>query len=120
MKYPATRPKAELYGYRYYYTGEPCVKGHVSIRTTRYSKCKACVDEYQSGPHALSAALRIQRERTPCDDCPMYNKCARQGLSCRAFAEYIEERIWRTERRDPYRSIHAEIFDCPGVVIENE
>jgi len=29
-----------------YFTGEPCVRGHISTRRTRYGSCSACAVEY--------------------------------------------------------------------------
>lgn len=40
MEYPKTRKEAKEQGAKYYYTGEPCVRGHIALRKTK----GACVD----------------------------------------------------------------------------
>ena len=44
MDYPKTRKEAMAQGAKYYFTGEPCVRGHVSIRKTK-GTCVACMKE---------------------------------------------------------------------------
>lgn len=44
MDYPKTRKEAQLTGAKYYYTGEPCLRGHISIRKTK-GICVACMRE---------------------------------------------------------------------------
>lgn len=42
MKYPRTRSSALKLGRTYYKTGNPCSRGHVSIRFTKNGRCKEC------------------------------------------------------------------------------
>lgn len=44
MEYPKTRKEAKEQGAKYYYTGEPCVRGHVALRKTKGS-CVECMKE---------------------------------------------------------------------------
>jgi len=42
-----TREEAVKRGMRRYFTGEPCSRGHISIRRTVNFACEACVKEYR-------------------------------------------------------------------------
>lgn len=44
MDYPATREEAKKTGNKYYFTGKPCIRGHISIRKTKGS-CVECMKE---------------------------------------------------------------------------
>lgn len=44
MEYPKTRKEAKEQGAKYYYTGEPCVRGHIALRKTKGS-CVECMKE---------------------------------------------------------------------------
>ena len=44
MDYPKTRKEAQLLGATHYFTGEPCVRGHVAPRKTKGS-CVECIKE---------------------------------------------------------------------------
>lgn len=44
MEYPKTRAEAKATGATHYFTGEPCVRGHIALRKTKGS-CVECVRE---------------------------------------------------------------------------
>lgn len=44
MDYPKTRKEAQLLGAKYYFTGEPCIRGHIAPRKTKGS-CTMCIKE---------------------------------------------------------------------------
>jgi 5-methylcytosine-specific restriction endonuclease McrA len=44
MDHPKTRKEAQALGAKFYFTGEPCVRGHVALRKTKGS-CLECVKE---------------------------------------------------------------------------
>ena len=44
MEYPKTRKEAKEQGAKHYYTGEPCVRGHVALRKTK-GACVECIKE---------------------------------------------------------------------------
>ncbi|MNK79370.1 hypothetical protein D3C87_990370 [compost metagenome] len=44
MEYPKTRKEAQLLGAKYYFTGEPCSRGHIAPRKTK-GACTICVRE---------------------------------------------------------------------------
>ena len=43
-KYPNNRKEAQKLGIKYYFTGQPCIRGHVVLRKTKGS-CVECVQE---------------------------------------------------------------------------
>lgn len=44
MEYPKTRKEATATGAKFYFTGEPCTRGHVALRKTKGS-CVECLKE---------------------------------------------------------------------------
>lgn len=44
MDYPKTRKEAKESGAKYYYTGEPCSRGHIALRKTK-GVCVECMKE---------------------------------------------------------------------------
>jgi hypothetical protein len=44
MDYPKTRKEAQAVGAKFYFTGEPCVRGHVALRKVK-GACLECVQE---------------------------------------------------------------------------
>ena len=44
MDHPKTRKEAQALGAKFYFTGEPCVRGHIALRKTKGS-CLECVKE---------------------------------------------------------------------------
>jgi len=44
MEYPNNRKMAKESGAKYYYTGEPCIRGHIALRKTKGS-CVECMKE---------------------------------------------------------------------------
>lgn len=44
MEYPKTRKEAKEQGAKYYYTGGPCVRGHIALRKTK-GVCVDCMKE---------------------------------------------------------------------------
>jgi 5-methylcytosine-specific restriction endonuclease McrA len=44
MEHPKTRTEAKAAGAKFYFTGEPCVRGHIALRKTKGS-CLECVKE---------------------------------------------------------------------------
>jgi hypothetical protein len=46
-----TRKEAKQVGLYWYYTGKPCIKGHISKRYTEFANCKQCKSEYDKIRH---------------------------------------------------------------------
>jgi 5-methylcytosine-specific restriction endonuclease McrA len=56
MNYPATRKEAKATGASHYFTGEPCVRGHVAPRKTK-GACVECLKEDWAVDNARRAQL---------------------------------------------------------------
>jgi hypothetical protein len=56
MDYPATRKEAKAIGATHYFTGEPCVRGHVALRKTK-GACVECLKEDWAVDNARRAQL---------------------------------------------------------------
>ena len=59
MDYPNNRKEAKEIGSKYYYTGQPCIRGHVAIRKTKGS-CVECMKE----DWALDNAKRAEKPKS--------------------------------------------------------
>lgn len=56
MEYPKTRKEAKETGAKYYFTGEPCSRGHIAPRKTK-GCCVECMKEDWVADNARRAAL---------------------------------------------------------------
>jgi len=59
MEYPKTRKEAKETGAKYYFTGEPCSRGHIALR-----KAKGCCVECMKEDWAIDNAKRAQKPKT--------------------------------------------------------
>ena len=59
MEYPKTRKEAKETGAKYYFTGEPCSRGHVAIR-----KIKGCCVECMKEDWATDNASRAEKPKS--------------------------------------------------------
>ena len=59
MEYPKTRKEAKETGAKYYFTGEPCSRGHVAIRKT-----KGCCVECMKEDWAVDNARRAEKPKS--------------------------------------------------------
>jgi hypothetical protein len=59
MEYPKTRKEAKETGAKYYFTGEPCSRGHVALRKT-----KGCCVECMKEDWAIDNAKRAEKPKT--------------------------------------------------------
>jgi 5-methylcytosine-specific restriction endonuclease McrA len=98
MDHPKTRKEAVLAGAKFYFTGEPCVRGHVALRKTKGS-CLECVkedwavdNERRKGKPKSEAAIAAGRR---------YYEKNREAVIARASARPAEEkRRNRAEYKD--------------------
>ena len=56
MEYPTNRADAQKTGNKYYFTGKPCVRGHIALRKTKGS-CVECMKEDWAIDNARRAQL---------------------------------------------------------------
>ena len=59
MDYPKTRKEAKDTGAKYYFTGEPCSRGHVALRKTK-GNCTECMKE----DWVIDNAKRAEKPKT--------------------------------------------------------
>jgi 5-methylcytosine-specific restriction endonuclease McrA len=98
MDYPPTRSKAKATGAAYYYTGKPCVRGHIALRKTK-GCCVECAKEDWQIDNA-KRALKSKSEAAKEAGRRYYDRNKEQ-VKARANARPIEDR-----RR--YRNNHKE------------
>jgi 5-methylcytosine-specific restriction endonuclease McrA len=89
MDHPRTRKEAVAAGAKFYFTGEPCVRGHVALRKTK-GACLECVkedwavdNERRKGKPKTAAAVAAGRR---------YYEKNREAVIARAAARPTEEK----------------------------
>lgn len=98
MDYPKTRTDAKATGAKYYFTGEPCVRGHVALRKVKGS-CIDCVRE----DWVVDNARRKEKPKTEAAQAAgrRYYAKNREAVIARAAARPAEEkRRNRAEYKD--------------------
>ena len=98
MEHPKTRKEAQTLGAKFYFTGEPCVRGHIALRKVKGS-CVECVkedwavdNERRKGKPKTEAAIAAGRR---------YYEKNREAVIARASARPAEEkRRNRAEYKD--------------------
>lgn len=58
---PGSRPAARIAGVKRYFTGTPCIRGHVLPRKTKDGTCPACLSAYNKKFHADRPRYRSER-----------------------------------------------------------
>ena len=89
MDHPKTRKEAQALGAKFYFTGEPCVRGHIALRKTK-GACLECVkedwavdNERRKGKPKTEAAIAAGRR---------YYEKNREAVIARAAARPTEEK----------------------------
>jgi hypothetical protein len=89
MDHPKTRKEAQALGAKFYFTGEPCVRGHVSLRKVK-GACLDCIkedwavdNERRKGKPKTEAAIAAGRR---------YYEKNREAVIARAAARPVEEK----------------------------
>jgi 5-methylcytosine-specific restriction endonuclease McrA len=98
MDHPKTRKEAQALGAKFYFTGEPCVRGHIALRKTKGS-CLECVKE----DWAVDNERRKEKPKTEAAKAAgkRYYEKNRQAVIARAAARPAEEkRRNRAEYKD--------------------
>jgi 5-methylcytosine-specific restriction endonuclease McrA len=98
MDHPKTRKEAQALGAKFYFTGEPCVRGHIALRKVK-GACLDCVkedwavdNERRKGKPKTEAAIAAGRR---------YYEKNREAVIARASARPAEEkRRNRAEYKD--------------------
>jgi 5-methylcytosine-specific restriction endonuclease McrA len=89
MEQPKTRKEAQATGAKFYFTGEPCVRGHISLRKTK-GACLDCIKE----DWALDNERRKGKPKTEAAKAAAkrYYEKNRQAVIARAAARPTEEK----------------------------
>lgn len=89
MDHPKTRKEAQATGAKFYFTGEPCVRGHIALRKTK-GACLECVRE----DWALDNERRKGKPKTEAAKAAAkrYYEKNRQAVIARAAARPTEEK----------------------------
>jgi hypothetical protein len=89
MDHPKTRKEAQVTGAKFYFTGEPCVRGHIALRKTKGS-CLECVKE----DWAVDNDRRKEKPKTEAAKAAgkRYYEKNRQAVIARAAARPVEEK----------------------------
>jgi hypothetical protein len=89
MDHPKTRKEAQVTGAKFYFTGEPCVRGHIALRKTK-GACLECVRE----DWALDNERRKGKPKTEAAKAAAkrYYEKNRQAVIARAAARPTEEK----------------------------
>jgi 5-methylcytosine-specific restriction endonuclease McrA len=98
MDHPKTRKEAQATGAKFYFTGEPCVRGHIALRKTKGS-CLECVKE----DWAVDNERRKEKPKTDAAKAAgkRYYEKNRPAVIARAAARPTEEkRRNRAEYKD--------------------
>ena len=94
MEYPKTRKEAKAAGAKFYFTGEPCVRGHIAPRKTK-GACVECMKEDWAVDNA-KRALKPKTEAARAAGRRYYEK-NRELVLARAASQPSEQR--RAARR---------------------
>lgn len=94
MDYPKTRKEAKALGATHYFTGEPCVRGHVALRKTK-GACVECMKE----DWAVDNAKRAEKPKSEASKAAgkRYYERNKELVKARALTRPPEER--RTARK---------------------
>lgn len=90
MDYPKTRKEAKETGAKYYYTGEPCSRGHIALRKTKGS-CVECMKEDWAIDNE-KRKLKPKSEASKAAGRKYYEK-NKEAVKARAAARPLEEKI---------------------------
>ena len=103
MDYPKSRKEAKEANVAYYFTGEPCVRGHVAIRKTKGS-CVECMKE----DWAIDNEKRKLKPKTDAAKAAgrRYYEKNREAVIARAAARPAEE---RRRNRSEYKNKNIDV-----------
>lgn len=104
MEYLATRAEAKAAGHKYYFTGQPCVRGHVALRKTK-GACVECLKEdwvMDNARRALKPKSEASKEAGR-----RYYERNKEQVKARALARPAEEkRIYKNK----YKQNNPELY----------
>lgn len=103
-EYPTSRKAAKELGNKYYFTGQPCVRGHLALRKVK-GACVECVKE----DWALDNAKRAQKPKSDAAKAAgqRYYERNKEAVKARANARPIEE---RRANRYKYKEANPDLY----------
>lgn len=107
---PKTRASAKSIGSTFYFTGKPCLRGHVAVRITSSGKCAQCdsdrkKDAYTADPEGNRKRARDWRRNNPEKAKENNKKWADENRDYRREYNRDYQREWRAENPDKDRTI---------------
>jgi hypothetical protein len=104
MDYPKTRAEAKETGAAYYFTGQPCSRGHIALRKTK-GVCVECMKE----DWAIDNEKRKSKPKSEAakEAGKRYYKKNREAVIARSAARPIEE---RKQHRLNYKAANPELY----------
>ena len=104
MEYPTTRSEAKKTGNKYYFTGQPCVRGHIALRKTK-GTCVECMKE----DWAIDNEKRKEKPKSEAskEAGRRYYKKNREAVIARAAARPHEEVRGYKEK---YKQANPELY----------
>lgn len=106
MEYPKSRSEAKATGAKYYFTGQPCSRGHVALRKTK-GVCVECMKEDWATENARRSLL--PKSEASKEAGQRYYERNKEQVKARAIARPIEDRRrykakHKAENLDLYRA----------------
>jgi 5-methylcytosine-specific restriction endonuclease McrA len=88
MEYSTTRSEAKRTGNKYYFTGQPCIRGHIALRKTKGS-CVECIKE----DWATDNAKRAEKPKSEASKAAgrRYYEQNREAVKARAASRPLHE-----------------------------
>jgi 5-methylcytosine-specific restriction endonuclease McrA len=110
MDHPKTRKEATAAGAKFYFTGEPCVRGHVALRKTKGS-CVECLKE----DWAIDNERRKEKPKTAAAVAAgrRYYEKNREAVIARAAARPAEE---KRRARSDYKDRNVDVVRADTTV----
>lgn len=104
MKHPNNRSEAKKLGEKYYFTGIPCIRGHVALRKTKGS-CVECIKE----DWAIDNERRKKQPKSEASKAAgkRYYEKNREAVIARAAARPPEE---RRKNRNKHKERNPELY----------
>ena len=108
MDYPTTREEAKKTGSKYYFTGQPCKHGHISLRKTK-GACLECLKVEWAKGNETRAEYFKQNNQTEASQKAKkeYYERNKEQVIARAAARPVEQ---RRLHREKYKAQNPELY----------
>jgi len=108
MDYPTTREEAKKTGSKYYFTGQPCKHGHISLRKTK-GACLECLKvEWAKGNETRAEYFKQYNQSEASQKAKKeYYERNKEQVIARAAARPVEQ---RRLHREKYKAQNPELY----------